>query len=369
MSLNCGIVGLPNVGKSTLFSSLTAQQVAMDNYPFCTIEPNRGVVEVPDPRLYLLENIYKTGNVIPAIVEFVDIAGLVQGASQGEGLGNRFLAHIRELGLIIHVVRCFDDDDVAHVSGALDPVSDIEVVNLELALADLETIENRIEKNRRFMRSADKKVSTQAAGFEPVLERLREILSAGNPAKDLDIESGEQLADLHLITTKPVLYVGNVDEDDINGESDSYNAVRVYAEEHGAGCLPLCCKLEAEIAALESPEERLDFLESAGLHESGLNALVREAYKALGLQTFFTQNGKELRAWTIEAGETAPHAAGRIHTDFETGFIKAEVFHCTDIFDLGDVHLVREAGKLRIEGKDYVVQDGDVVQFRFAAHG
>ncbi len=367
MSLNCGIVGLPNVGKSTLFSALTSLKVPMENYPFCTIDPNRGIVEVPDPRLAGLESIYKTGNVIPAIVEFVDIAGLVRGASRGEGLGNRFLAHIRELGLIIHVVRCFDDDDVAHVSGKVDPVSDIEVVNLELALADLETVENRIEKNSRFERSSDKAVASEAAGFEPVLEALKETLSSGKPATV--VEKDERVEELHLITSKPVLYVGNVNEDDLDGTSAGFKALKDYAENQGAGCLPLCCKLEAEIAMLESDEERKEFLESAGLAESGLNALVRSAYEMLGLRTFFTQNGKELRAWTVIAGETAPRAAGRIHTDFEAGFIKAEVIHSSDLLVIKSVSRAREAGKLRIEGKTYEVQDGDVIFFRFNKNG
>lgn len=368
MSLNCGIVGLPNVGKSTLFSALTAQQVPMENYPFCTIEPNRGIVEVPDTRLDRLEEIYKTGNLIPAIVEFVDIAGLVRGASRGEGLGNRFLAHIREVGLIIHIVRCFEEEDVSHVSGELDPVSDIEVVNLELALADLETVENRIEKNERYLRSSDKKVSSRAAAFAPVLETLRKTLADGHPVRSLGIQH-EEMAEMHLITAKPVLYVGNVDEDDIDGESELFRSVAAYAEKENALCLPLCCKLEAEIAALESEEERQEFLESAGLEESGLYQLVRKAYEVLGLRTFFTQNGKELRAWTFIEGETAPQAAGRIHTDFEAGFIKAEVFHCTDLLELEDVQKVKEAGKLRIEGKEYLVKDGDVILFRFQTHG
>ncbi len=341
----------------------------MENYPFCTIEPNRGVVEVPDARLDTLEEIYKTGKVIPAIVEFVDIAGLVKGASKGEGLGNRFLAHIREMGLIIHVVRCFEDADVAHVSGDLNPVSDIEVVNLELILADLETLENRIEKNQRNLRSSDKKVVTAAAALQPRLEGLKETLAGGKPAREFETDWDEHLQSLNLITAKPVLFVCNVDEDGISGNTPLYSAVSDFAQAQGAGCLPLCCKLEAEIAALDSPEERREFLEAGGLSESGLNALVRDAYETLGLRTFFTENGKELRAWTVTAGDTAQSAAGRIHSDMESGFIKAEVYRSSDLVELRDVHRVREAGKLRIEGREYEVQDGDVILFRFNTGG
>ena len=349
----------------------------MENYPFCTIEPNRGIVEVPDKRLDELERIHKTGKVIPAVVEFVDIAGLVRGASKGEGLGNRFLAHIREVGLIIHLVRCFQDDDVAHVTGSVDPVSDIEVVNLELALADLETVESRIEKNLRFLRSDDKKTAQRAAVFEPLLKNLRDRLSDGKPVREFrnllheheQMELEELLGELHLITAKPVMYVCNVDEGDLDGGSDLYRTVERFAAERSAGCLLLCCQLEAEISALESVEDRYAFFESAGLTESGLNALVRNAYRTLGLRTFFTENGKELRAWTVIAGETAPGAAGRIHSDFESGFIKAEVYRSSDLFELGDVHSLRERGKLRIEGKEYEVQDGDVILFRFNTGG
>lgn len=377
MSLNCGIVGLPNVGKSTLFSALTAQQVPMENYPFCTIEPNRGVVEVPDERLEALEKIHKTGNVIPTVVEFVDIAGLVRGASKGEGLGNRFLAHIREVNLIIHLVRCFQDDDISHVTGAVDPISDIEVVDIELALADLESVENRIEKNVRFIRSDDKKIASKAVAIEPLLERLKGALSEGVPVREFEAQADEHeqrrleelLRELHLITAKPVLYVCNVGEGEVGGESQMYRRVEQYAEEKNGVSLPLCCQLEAEIAVLDSEEDRQEFFESAGLEESGLDALVRSAYRTLGLRTFFTENGKELRAWTVVTGETAPRAAGRIHTDFEAGFIKAEVYHSSDLIELGDLHRVRDEGKLRIEGKEYEVQDGDVILFRFNAGG
>ena len=369
MSLNCGIVGLPNVGKSTLFSALTAQRVPMENYPFCTIEPNRGMVEVPDPRLAALERIYETGKVIPAVVQFVDIAGLVRGASKGEGLGNRFLAHIREVNLIIQVVRCFEDEDVAHVSGVLDPVSDIEVVNLELVFADLETVENRIEKNQRYLRSSDKKVVSQAAALEPQLQTLKTALSAGKPARDLATHDDEQIKSLNLITAKPVLYVCNVNEEDVSTETAIIETVSEYVRARGATCLPLCCKLEAEIAALDSPDERREFLEAAGLEESGLDLLARSAYAMLGLRTFFTENGKELRAWTVTAGETAQHAAGKIQSDMEAGFIKAEVYHAEDLIKLGNVHTLRETGRLRIEGREYEVQDGDVILFRFNTGG
>ena len=371
MSLNCGIVGLPNVGKSTLFAALTSQSVPMENYPFCTIEPNRGIVRVPDQRLELLASYVNTKETIPAVVEFVDIAGLVEGASKGEGLGNQFLAHIREVGIIVHIVRCFHDEDVAHVSGRVDPASDIEIVQTELALSDLETVEKRIEKNQRFIRSDDKEVAKLAKSLDPLLERLKSALSECRPVRSLQLDTGEaeMVSELHLLTMKPQLYICNVDEDGLVSDNELVTTVEQRAESEGAGCLRLCTKLEAEIAMLESAQERVEFLESAGLDESGLDRLVKTAYQQLGLRTFFTENGKEARAWTFELGESAPRAAGRIHTDFERGFIKAEVYSIGDLSDLGGVHEIKQAGKLRIEGRDYAVRDGDVILFRFNANG
>lgn len=371
MSLNCGIVGLPNVGKSTLFSALTSQQVPMENYPFCTIEPNRGIVEIPDSRLADIAGIIGPRKIIPPVVEFVDIAGLVAGASKGEGLGNRFLSHIREVGLILHVVRCFYDEDVAHVTGQVDPLSDIDVVNIELALADLETVANRIEKNTRLARSDNKDVARAAAELDPLLHRVYEGLENQQPVSGMDLSQEERLLlrELNLITAKPVLYVCNVDEDGIDGGNELTRQVEERAAGDGAGTVSLCCRLEADIAGLESAEDRQVFLEEMGLQESGLDVLVREAYRLLGLRTFFTENGEELRGWTFELGEKAPRAAGRIHTDFEKGFIKAEVYNAVDLFELQDIHKIRETGKLRIEGKDYQVADGDVILFRFNTGG
>ena len=367
MSMNCGIIGLPNVGKSTLFSALTAKSVPMENYPFCTIEPNKGIVHVADNRLNRLAEILKPEETIPAVVEFVDIAGLVEGASRGEGLGNQFLAQIREVGVIVHVVRCFVDDDVAHVTGTVDPVSDIEIVNTELALADLDTVEKRMEKNEKQLKSDNKEVAKEAREAAPVLENLALALGQATPARKMEfsIEEAAIVENLHLLTMKPQLFVCNVDEEGLAKESELVGAVERYADGENAACLPLCCKLESEIAALEDEDERAVFLADAGLEISGLEKLVHSGYSMLGLRTFFTENGREARAWTFHVGDKAPAAAGTIHTDFEKGFIKAEVYQCEDLFTLGSVHHIKEAGKLRIEGKDYEVRDGDVILFRF----
>ena len=371
MSLNCGIVGLPNVGKSTLFAALTAKMVPMENYPFCTIEPNKGIVQVPDERLSKIAEILKPGETIPTVVEFVDIAGLVKGASKGEGLGNQFLAHIREVGVIIHVVRCFDDPDVSHISDTIDPESDIETVNIELALADLETVERRMEKNERVMKSDNKQIAREAQVLQPLLDQMRGHLSSGRPARAMAV-SGDRfhlLDDLHLITMKRQVFLCNIDEQSIGTKNRYVEAVETIAQEEGAVVLTLCGNLEAEIAMLETPEERSAFLNESGLSESGLIRLIRTAYDILGLRTFFTENGKEARAWTFHLGDKAPSAAGTIHTDFENGFIKAEVYKCEDLFTLGSVQKLREAGKLRIEGRDYEVEDGDMILFKFNTNG
>jgi len=367
MGLNCGIVGLPNVGKSTLFSALTSAPAEAANYPFCTIDPNVGIVSVPDERLKKITTLVPTEKVIPAIVEFVDIAGLVAGASKGEGLGNRFLSHIREVGVIVHIVRCFEDPDVVHVSGSIDPQRDIEIIHTELALADLETVQKRREKNQKVLKASKTDAAKTAVAQEPLLARLYDVLQEGKPARSLDFtpEQRKSLQDLHLITMKPQLYVCNVDEEGILEENSYVQTVKKTAAAEGAEALSICGKLEAEIAALESEEERIEFLAAAGLEESGMNKLIHTGYQMLGLRTFFTAGPKEDRAWTFQSGDTAPKAAGVIHTDFERGFIKAEVYHCDDLFELGSEQKVREAGRLRIEGKEYIVQDGDVMHFKF----
>jgi ribosome-binding ATPase len=367
MGLNCGIVGLPNVGKSTLFSALTSAPAEAANYPFCTIDPNVGIVAVPDVRLDRIAELVPTKKVIPAAVEFVDIAGLVAGASKGEGLGNRFLSHIREVGVIAHVVRCFDDDDITHVGGKIDPSSDIETINIELALADLETVEKRKEKNSKNLKAPGTEAGKRAAAIAPVLEELSALLQEGKPARSRSWkrEERELLRDLHLITLKPQMFVCNVDEDGILSENDYVQQVRRIAEAEGAETVVISGKLEAEIAALETTEEKREFLEAAGLEESGLNALIKTGYSMLGLRTFFTAGPDEDRAWTFHEGDTAPRAAGVIHTDFERGFIKAEIYHCDDLFELGSEAQVKVKGRLRIEGKEYIVKDGDIVHFKF----
>ena len=366
MGLNCGIVGLPNVGKSTLFSALTSAPAQVANYPFCTIDPNVGIVAVPDSRLDKIAELIPPAKKIPATFEFIDIAGLVAGASRGEGLGNRFLASIREVGVIAHVVRCFDDQDVIHVSGSVDPARDIDIINIELALADLDTVAKRVEKTQR-ARSLSKEAQKQAAELLPLLERLQNTLSDGKSARSLNLTADEMalVYDLHLITLKPVIYVCNVDEEGIDGSSAYVETVTAIASEENAEVVVICSKIEQEIATLETDEEKSEFLEAVGLNESGLNKLIRSAYHTLGLRTFFTAGSDEDRAWTFKAGMKAPQTAGIIHSDFERGFIKAEVYGCEDLFTYGSEQKLKVAGKLRLEGKEYLVQDGDVLHFKF----
>ena len=367
MGLNCGIVGLPNVGKSTIFQAVTAAPAEAANYPFCTIEPNVGVVNVNDPRLPKITNLIKPQKVVPTIVEFVDIAGLVKGASKGEGLGNQFLGHIRSVNAIVHVVRCFDDGDVVHVHGKVDPVDDISTINTELALADLEVVERKLQNLPKAMKSQNKEVSTKAKTQLPILEKVKAHLETGEPAKNLDLSEDDlkDIDDLNLITLKPVLYLCNVDEDSVLEDNEFIKTVRDFAEKEGSKVLKICGKLESEIASLETEEEKAEFLEAAGIEESGLDQLTHVAYDMLGLRTYFTAGEKEVRAWTFHAGAKAPQAAGVIHTDFERGFIKAEVYHCEDLFELQSEQKIKEAGKLRIEGKEYEVKDGDIIHFRF----
>jgi ribosome-binding ATPase len=361
MGIKCGIVGLPNVGKSTLFNALTKAQIAAENYPFCTIDPNVGVVGVPDPRLAALAAIAKPEKVLPAVVEFVDIAGLVAGASKGEGLGNQFLAHIRETDAIAHVVRCFQNDDIVHVSGKVDPIADIDVIDTELCLADLTSVEKAVDRAAKAAKAGDK----DAVRRRDLFTRLRAHLNDGRPARSMQLapEDRADLRELHLLTLKPIMYVANVSESGFGG-NPYLDAVQARATQEGAVVVAVCAAMEAEIAQLDDAEKG-EFLADMGLAEPGLDRVIRAAYQLLGLATYFTAGPKEVRAWTIRAGSTAPQAAGVIHTDFEHGFIRAEVIGYEDYIACRGEAGAKEAGKLRLEGKEYIVREGDVMHFRF----
>ncbi|WP_017185417.1 redox-regulated ATPase YchF [Alkalibacillus haloalkaliphilus] len=364
MSLTAGIVGLPNVGKSTLFNAITQAGALSANYPFATIDPNVGIVEVPDHRLHKLTELVKPQKTVPTSFEFTDIAGIVEGASKGEGLGNQFLSHIRQVDAICHVVRCFSDDDITHVSGRVDPINDIETINLELILADLETVMKRYPKVEKMAKQKDKDATYE---FE-VLEKLKVALEAEKPARSLEFtkEQMKYVKSLHLLTSKPILYVANVGEDELLDvdNNEKVQQVKEFAANEGAGVIVVCAKVESEVAELQG-EEKQEFLDELGIEESGLDQLIKASYDMLGLATYFTAGEKEVRAWTFKKGMTAPQAAGVIHSDFERGFIRAETVSYDDLVNAGSESAAKDQGKVRLEGKEYLVKDGDVIHFRF----